>query len=84
MVVMPSSPPKKPRRISALDATNSAKPSEIMAKAMPPRLVETEPNTTPNSIPPAPPTSGIRTSGTGTMWRIARFMTWTAQNAPSP
>ena len=51
LVVIPSSPPKKPRRMLALDATSSARPSEIMAKAVPPRRVETEPKTMPKSDP---------------------------------
>ena len=81
---MPSSPPKKLRRISELEATSSPKPSEIIANAVPPRRVETEPKTIPNSSPENPPTSGIRNTGTGRASRASVFIACAARKPPSP
>ena len=81
---MPSSPPKKPRRMLALEATSSARPSEIIAKAVPPRRVDTEPKMMPKTRPARPPTIGIATTGTGSPARMTAFIACTAKKAPSP
>ena len=64
---MPASPPKKVRRISADEATSSATPSEIIANAVPLRLVETQPSRTANNSPVRPPTRGTSGSGIGSL-----------------
>ena len=81
---MPSSPPKKERSTLALEATNSPRPSEIMANTVPLRRVEMAPKIAPKTRPAAPPTSGISTTGIGRRWAIAAFMAWTAKKAPRP
>ena len=84
LVVIPSSPPKKLRRISALEPTSSPSPSEIIAKAVPALRVDTAPKITPKAKPDRPPTSGTSGSGTGSTSRMMVFMAWTTRNAPSP
>ena len=84
LVLTPSSPPKKPRRISELEATSSPSPSEIMANAVPARRVETDPKMMPNARPLNAPTIGMRNSGTGSRSWITVFMAWTAKNPPRP
>ena len=64
---MPASPPKNVRRISADEAISSATPSEIIAKAVPLRWVETQPSSTANSNPVNPPISGTTGSGIGSL-----------------
>ena len=63
----------------ALEATSSARPSEIMAKAVPPRFVDSQPNRMPKPRPAIPPTSGMTGSGTGSPARVTAFIAWTAK-----
>ena len=49
--------------ISAEEATSSATPSEIIAKAVPLRWVETQPSSMANTRPVMPPISGTKGSG---------------------
>ena len=81
---MPPSPPKKPGNISAIDATSSPMPSVIMAKVVPDLRVVTKPSSAAKKRPASPPTTGISTSGMGSVPCPARFMAWMAMNEPSP
>jgi hypothetical protein len=74
---MPSSPPNRPSKINARETTNSMTPSVIMAKAVPPRRVDTLPNRMPKKRPPSPPTSGSSATGNTSPLSIQRS-TWMA------
>jgi len=55
--------------------------SEIIAKAVPPRRVETDPNTMPKERPATPPTSGISGSGIGIEYFVTVFIACTDEEA---
>ena len=81
---MPPSPPKKPRRISEQAATSSPMPSEIIAKAVPARLVETQPKMTAKNRPARPPTSGSSGSGIGSLPAPMTFSACAVMKPPRP
>ena len=70
--------------MSALDATSSPRPSEIIEKTVPARRVETEPKMTAKNRPASPPTSGMTGSGMAYLLRTIAFIAWMATNPPSP
>ena len=60
--------------MSALEATSSPSPSEIIENTVPARRVETEPNTMPKNKPAAPPINGITGKGIAYLLRMIVFI----------
>ncbi len=70
--------------ISEHAATSSARPSEIMAKTVPARRVESQPKTMPKNRPARPANSGTSGSGIGKPLRAITFIAWMATKPPRP
>jgi hypothetical protein len=84
LAVIPSSPPKNLLKMSEEAAISSAMPSEIIAKTVPERPVENDPNSAANSSPPSAPTTGTSGSGNQNAPWPAWFSAWAAMNPPRP
>ena len=81
---MPSSPPKKLRRMKELEETSSPMPSVIMEKTRPPRRDTSGPNRKPKARPPNPPTGTNAGSGKPKPASTAALSAWIATNPPRP